>query len=46
MTLEQATIEALQNKLTEEYFDNDDMNDLYLVDVYIVCMDTYSGKRL
>lgn len=46
MTLEQATIEALQNKLIEEYFDNDDMNDLYLVDVYIVCMDTYSGKRL
>lgn len=46
MTLEQATIEALQNKLTEEYFNNDDMNDLYLVDVYIVCMDTYSGKRL
>lgn len=47
MNLEQATILALQNKLNEYVEVNpDDMNDFYLVDVYKVCMDTYSGKRL
>ena len=47
MNLERATILALQNKLNEYIEVNpDDMNDFYLMDVYKVCMDTYSGKRL
>lgn len=46
MNLEQATILALQNKLNENFNDKDYDDDLYLVDVYKVCMDTYSGKRL
>lgn len=44
MNLTEATILAIQNKLTES--DYEDFNDLYLIDVYKVCMDTYSGKRL
>lgn len=47
MNITEATILAIQNKLNEYIETNpDDMNDLYLVDVYKVCMDTYSGKRL
>lgn len=47
MDIETATILALQNKLTENLeYDNNDMNDLYKVDVFLVCMNTYSGKRL
>lgn len=42
MDLQEATILALQHKLNETDIDND----LYLVDVYLVCMDTYSGRRL
>ena len=47
MDIEQATILALQNKLTETIrVNDDDMNDLYKMEIYLVCMDTYSGKRL
>lgn len=47
MDIEQATILALQNKLTETIrVNDDDMNDLYEIEIYLVCMDTYSGKRL
>ena len=41
MTLLEATMLSLQHKLVEE-----NEEDFYLVDVYKVCMDTYSGKRL
>ena len=44
ITLEQATINALLYKLNESNLEDND--DLYIVDVYLVCMDTYSGKRL
>lgn len=44
MNLQEATMLALQNKLTEDFIDTDDVFDK--IDVYYVCMDTYSGKRL
>ena len=52
MTLLDATVLALQNKLPLiEKFDKEEADELaaygfYYVDVYKVCMDTYSGKRL
>jgi len=41
MTLLEATMLSLQNKLVEE-----NEYDFDLVDVYKVCMDTYLGRRL
>ena len=46
MTLAEATILQLNNVLLEDYYDNDMINDFYEVDVYKICMDTSSGKRL
>ena len=46
MTLTEATILQLNNVLLEDYYDNDMINDFYEVDVYKICMDTSSGKRL
>ena len=44
MTLLEATMLSLQNKLTEEFINPDDVFDK--IDVYKICMDTYTGKRL
>lgn len=47
MNLEQATLLSLLGKLQEKIeYDSNDMDDIYEVEVYKVCMNTYSGKRL
>jgi len=43
MNLLEATALALQNKLNEEFVDDEVFDK---IDVYKICMDTYTGKRL